>query len=114
MSGWADGYLISNGVKIHYYHTGGDMPQVVLNHGAGDDGLCWTRVAMELEKDYDVILPDARGHGKSASGHKDYSTQQRVADLAGFIQALKLDQPVVGGIPWVLTPRSTWQLNIPT
>jgi pimeloyl-ACP methyl ester carboxylesterase len=52
---------------------------------------------MELEKDYDLILPDARGHGESASGKKDYSTQARVADLAGLIQALKLDRPVVGG-----------------
>ena len=38
-----------------------------------------------------------RGHGKSASGKKDYSTQARVADLAGLLQALKLDRPVVGG-----------------
>ena len=43
------------------------------------------------------ILPDARGHGKSASGQGDYSTRQRVADLAGLIEALKLDRPVVGG-----------------
>lgn len=97
MSGQSDGYVIGNGIKIHYYRTGGDKPQVVINHGAGDDGLCWTRVAMELEKDYDVILPDARGHGKSASGKKDYSTKQRAADLAGLIQELKLEQPVVGG-----------------
>ena len=70
---------------------------MVINHGAGDDGLCWTHVVKELEHDYDVILPDARGHGKSASGKGDYSTRQRVADLAGLIAALKLDRPVVGG-----------------
>ena len=70
---------------------------MVINHGAGDDGLCWRRVALELEKDYDVILPDARGHGKSASGKKDYSSKARVADLAGLLQALKLEKPVVGG-----------------
>jgi N-formylmaleamate deformylase len=62
MSKWVDGYVTSNNIKIHYYRTGGDKPQVVINHGAGDDGLCWTRVVMELEKDYDVIMPDARGH----------------------------------------------------
>ena len=97
MPGWADGYITANSIKIHYYHTGGDKPQVVINHGAGDDGLCWSCVALELEKDYDVILPDARGHGKSASGKGEYSTAQRVADLAGIIQALKLDRPVIGG-----------------
>jgi N-formylmaleamate deformylase len=97
MSQWSDGYVMANGLRIHYYRTGGNKPPVVINHGAGDDGLCWTRIAKELEQDYDVILPDARGHGKSASGKGNYSTQQRVADLAGLIQALKLDYPVVGG-----------------
>jgi len=97
MTPWADGYITANGIKLHYYRTGGNKPQVVFNHGAGDDGLCWTHVVKELENDYDVIMTDARGHGKSDSGKRDYSTQVRVADLAGLIQALKLDRPVVGG-----------------
>ena len=97
MSKWSDGTVTANGLKIHYYRTGGDRPAVVVNHGAGDDGLCWTCVARELEQDYDVIMPDARGHGKSASGKGQYSTRQRVLDLVGLMQALKLDRPVVGG-----------------
>jgi N-formylmaleamate deformylase len=97
MPGWSDGYVNSNGLKIHYYRTGGDRPKVIFNHGAGDDGLCWTHVVKELENDYDAILLDARGHGKSASGKGDYSTAQRVEDVAGVIQALGLDRPVVGG-----------------
>jgi N-formylmaleamate deformylase len=97
MPTWSDGYVTANHIKLHYYRTGGDKPQLVLNHGAGDDGLCWTHVVKELEQEYDVILPDARGHGKSASGKGDYSTRQRVLDLLGLIEALKLDCPVVGG-----------------
>ena len=97
MPKWSDGYVTANGLRIHYYRTGGDKPPVVWNHGAWDDGLCFTRVARELEGDFDVIMVDARGHGKSGSGKKDYSTKQRVADLAGLIQALKLDRPAVGG-----------------
>lgn len=97
MSAWSEGYIDANGTQIHYYRTGGDKPPVVINHGATDDGLCWTRIALELEKDYDVILPDARGHGRSQSGRGDYATRPRVADLAGLITALKLERPVVGG-----------------
>jgi N-formylmaleamate deformylase len=97
MAKWSDGYVEANGIRIHYYRTGGDKPQVVINHGAGDDGLCWTHVVKELEKEYDVILPDARGHGKSGSGKKDYSSRARLADLVGLIQALHLEKPVVGG-----------------
>jgi len=97
MSQWTDGYVNSNGLKIHYYRTGGDKPKVVFNHGAGDDGLCWTHVVKQLENDYDVIMVDMRGHGKTGSGKGDYSTAQRVMDLTGLIQALGLDRPVVGG-----------------
>jgi N-formylmaleamate deformylase len=97
MSQWADGSVAANGIKLHYYRTGGDKPKVVINHGAGDDGLCWTHVVKELEADYDVIMPDARGHGKSGSGKGDYSNQARVTDLKRLIEALKLDRPVVGG-----------------
>jgi len=94
---WPDGYITTNGIEIHYYRTGEDKPPVVINHGAGDDGLCWTRIAKELQVDYDVILPDARGHGKSASGEGDYSTEARVKDLAALVQELDLDRPVIGG-----------------
>lgn len=97
MSPWADSFVFANGIKIHYYRTGGDKPQVVVNHGVGDDGLCWTHVVRELERDYDVIMTDARGHGMSDSGKGDYSTRARVADLIGLIETLKLDRPVVGG-----------------
>ena len=97
MANWSDGYVNSNGIKIHYYRTGGDKPKVIFNHGAGDDGLCWTHVVKELENDYDVIMPDARGHGKSSNGKGDYSTQSRVSDLVGLIKELNLDHPIIGG-----------------
>jgi len=94
---WSDGYVKANGIKVHYYRTGGDKPQVVLNHGAMDDGLCWTRVVKELEKNYDVIMFDTRGHGFSDSGEGDYESATRAKDLAEAIIALGLDKPVVGG-----------------
>ena len=97
MGSWSEGTVNANGLRIHYTRTGGDKPVVVMNHGLGDDGLCWTHVAKQLEPEYDLILPDARGHGKSASGKGNYSLQQRVADLKGIIEALKLDRPIIGG-----------------
>jgi pimeloyl-ACP methyl ester carboxylesterase len=91
MPEWFDGHVISNGMGIHHYRTGRNEFQVIFNRGAVDDGLCWTWVVNELEKDFDVIVPDARGHGKSASGKGDYFTRQRVSDLVGLIEALKHD-----------------------
>lgn len=97
MKSWSDGYVNANGIRVHYYRTGGDKPQVVLNHGAMDDGLCWTRVTKELEHDYDVIMFDARGHGFSDSGEGDYLPETRAKDLAEAIKKLGLEKPVVGG-----------------
>ncbi len=97
MKTWSNGYVNANGIRIHYYRTGGDKPPVVLNHGAMDDGLCWTRLAKALEADYDVIMLDARGHGLSDSGAGDYHPETRAKDMAEAIQGLGLDKPVVGG-----------------
>ncbi len=94
---WADGHLVVGGRRIHYSRTGGDKPPIVFNHGAMDDGLCWTRVVRELESSYDCVMVDARGHGRSDSGHGDYSSAARAADLAGVIEALGLGRPIVGG-----------------
>lgn len=97
MNTWLDAYVEVNGIKLHYYRTGGNKPQIVLNHGAMDDGLCWTRVTKELEKDFDVIMFDARGHGLSDSSGGDYLSKTRATDLAEAIIALGLNKPIVGG-----------------
>jgi pimeloyl-ACP methyl ester carboxylesterase len=97
MAEWFSGDLIANGIRIHYYRTGGNKPPLVLSHGATDDGLCWTRVTRALEADYDVIMPDARGHGLSEATESGHTSEDRAADLAAFIQALKLERPAIGG-----------------
>jgi len=97
MTDWFSGDVQTNGIKMHYYRTGGDKPPLVLSHGATDDGLCWTRVARDLESDFDVIMPDARGHGLSDAPEQGYSSAEHAADLAGLIRALGLERPAVGG-----------------
>lgn len=97
MADWASGDVLTNGIKTHYHRTGGNKPPLVLAHGATDNGLCWTRLARVLESEYDVVIPDARGHGLSDAPEGDYSAAARAADLAGVIEALGLTRPVVGG-----------------
>ncbi|HEX5416479.1 MAG TPA: alpha/beta hydrolase, partial [Chloroflexota bacterium] len=97
MSEWQSGDVVANGIKVHYYRTGGNKPPIILSHGATDDGLCWTRVTRALEAKYDVIMPDARGHGLSDAPDDGYTSVERAKDLAGLIEALGLKQPVVGG-----------------
>jgi predicted alpha/beta-fold hydrolase len=74
MAVWQSGDIEVNGLSLHYTRTGGDKPQVVLAHGFSDDGLCWTPVAELLEADYDVIMVDARGHGRSEGPEAGYGS----------------------------------------
>jgi N-formylmaleamate deformylase len=97
MGRWEDGYVTANGIRIHYTRTGGGKPPVVLCHGSTDSGLCWTPVAQALEADYDLVMPDARGHGLSDAPDGGYDHATRAADLAAFVEALRLERPVVGG-----------------
>jgi N-formylmaleamate deformylase len=97
MPGWFSGEVIANKIKVHYYRTGGDKPPLVLSSGMTDYGLCWTRAARVLEKDYDVIMADARGHGLSEAPETGYGVEDRAADLAGLVRALGLDKPVLMG-----------------
>lgn len=97
MSPWQSGDVKSNGLTLHYTRTGGAKPPVVLAHGFSDDGLCWTLVAQALEADHDVIMVDARGHGRSDAPEQGYSSADHAADLAGAIQALGLKRPAVLG-----------------
>src|SRR4029079_7250210 len=94
---WVSGDAAANGITIHYSRTGGadggGKPPLVLSHGATDNGLCWTRVARDLESDFDVIMPDARGHGLSDAPEQGYSSAEHAADLAGLIRALGLERP---------------------
>jgi pimeloyl-ACP methyl ester carboxylesterase len=97
MPNGSSGDVTANGIKIHYYRTGGDKPPLVLAHGFSDNGLCWTRVTQVLEQQYDVIMADARGHGLSDAPQEGYSSENHAADLAGLIQALDLDKPALMG-----------------
>jgi len=67
MAGWITGTCKANGIDIHYLRTGGNKPPVVLLHGLMTNGTCWSPLARTLEKDYDVVMPDARGHGNSSA-----------------------------------------------
>jgi pimeloyl-ACP methyl ester carboxylesterase len=97
ISGWQSRDVESNGIRIHYTRTGGDKPALVLAHGVTDHGLCWTSVAELLASDYDVIMVDARGHGRSEATDGGYGPATQAADLHGVIEALGLQRPILLG-----------------
>jgi len=97
MTGWTTGTCKANGIDLHYVRTGGDKPPVVLLHGLMLNGACWTPLARVLEKDYDVIMPDARGHGYSSAPNHGYCYDNLAADVVSLIDVLELATPVLLG-----------------
>ena len=97
MAPWQSGDIVVNGLTLHYTRTGGAKPPLVLAHGFSDDGLCWTPVAEALAADYDVVMVDARGHGRSAAPEQGYGSTDHATDLAGVIRDLGLKRPAVLG-----------------
>ena len=89
MQDWRQRDISSNGIRIHYYRTGGvDKPPLILAHGFTDNGLCWTRTAEALMSEFDVVMVDARNHGLSGAGPADVGSL--AADLAALVAQLEL------------------------
>lgn len=97
MAGWTTGTCKTNGIDVHYLRTGGNKPPVVLLHGLILNGACWTPLARALQEDYDVIMPDARGHGNSEAPDHGYLYDNLAADVEGLIETLDLANPVLLG-----------------
>ena len=94
---WQTGYVETNGLRVHYTRTGGNNPPLVLAHGVTDAGPCWTPVAEALAAEYDAIMVDARGHGRSDAPERGYGPAEQADDLACVIAGLGLDRPAVLG-----------------
>jgi N-formylmaleamate deformylase len=94
---YTEGDIRLNGVNIHYYRTGENKPPFVLLHGATDNGLCWTPVAEKLADRYDVIMPDAQGHGLSDRLDPDFKFGHHTTQMAALIRKLGLKKPIIMG-----------------
>jgi pimeloyl-ACP methyl ester carboxylesterase len=97
MANWTTGACKAGGADIHYLRTGGAGQSLVLLHGLSGSGACWSPVARALEGDFDVVMPDARGHGRSSAPLNGYRYDDLARDVVGLIGALKLTTPVLLG-----------------
>jgi pimeloyl-ACP methyl ester carboxylesterase len=97
MTTWIGEVCETNGISIHSLRTGGAKPPVVLLHGLMANGACWTPLARALESEFDVVMPDARGHGASTAPHHGYAYYDHASDVVGLIRGLQLSGPVLLG-----------------
>jgi pimeloyl-ACP methyl ester carboxylesterase len=60
-------------------------------------GLCWSPLARALEDEFDVVMPDSRGHGRSSAPEFGYSYDELAGDVLGLVRGLELSRPVLVG-----------------
>jgi pimeloyl-ACP methyl ester carboxylesterase len=69
---------------------GGAGPWLVLLHGAGDQAGTWNKVAPELKRHFQLLIPDLAGHGES-------DPPEGTLSLGTLLAAL---EQVLDAIPW--------------
>ena len=86
--------LDANGITINYEEWGDpEAPAVVLLHGFSADLRMWSGVVEAFARDYRVVAPDLRGHGRTSVPVElaDYTMGAYVEDLRGLLDALEIE-----------------------
>lgn len=73
-------------------------PPLLLIHGSGGTGESeWEPVIEGLAKNFHVLAPDCRGHGKTLDPRNEYTFALLANDMAEFLRVLKLSPAFVAG-----------------
>ena len=86
-------YVSNDGVRIHY-HVEGEGPPLVLQHGTSQSLEDWYSYGyvQGLKGDYQLVLVDHRGHGRSGKPHdsKSYGLDKSVSDIVAILDDLNI------------------------
>ena len=84
-------------VELYYREVGTGTPLILL-HGLTLSGLMWSPQISELSKNYRLIIPDLRGHGKSSVPDLGYSFHNYVIDIKNLFDKLNLQKAHIIGL----------------
>lgn len=86
-----------DGTSIHY-ETTGSGPVLVLLHGLGSSGRDWEYQVGPLADEYQLIIPDLPGHGRSGKPPGPYSISRLADDIAALVEEVAQPPVAVVGI----------------
>lgn len=84
----------ANAITINYEEWGDrESPAVILLHGFSSDLRMWAPTVEAFARDYRVIAPDLRGHGRTSvpPGLDSYTMEAYVDDLRCLLDALEVE-----------------------
>lgn len=89
-------YFTTNGVKLYYEIYGTGKPLLLL-HGNGQSISAFHKQIPFFEKDYQVIIPDCRGRGKSTDSDAELTYDIQASDMNNLLDHLKIDSANIIG-----------------
>ena len=95
------GYAPINGVRIWYAIFGSGEPVIMLHGGLANSNY-WGYQVPVLAKQYQVIVMDSRGHGRSTRDETPYSYHLMAMDVIG------LPENPQGGDCWLERWSDSW------
>lgn len=86
-----------NGIDLYYEVHGSGQPLLLLHGGLSSGIEQWHAHIPALADRYQVIVPDARGHGRSTDTDQPFSYAQMAEDCAALLDLLGIEQANVVG-----------------
>jgi pimeloyl-ACP methyl ester carboxylesterase len=79
-----------NGIQIYFEVHGSGEPLILL-HGFSGSSQDWMKLAGEWSTRFQLIVPDLRGHGRSAILSKPFRHQEAAEDTLALLDHLKIN-----------------------
>jgi non-heme chloroperoxidase len=89
---------LSTGLQVHYAEQGNPTGEAILFlHAYVDSWYSYSRVLPLLSTEYHAFAPDQRGHGNSEKPDCCYTADDYAADVAAFIDAVRVEKATLVG-----------------
>lgn len=88
---------LKDGSSVAYREAGSGPRTIILVHGWSFDHRLWDKVIDRFPPGHRVIAYDLRGFGQSSKPASGYDFPGFVSDLAGLMEALRIEKAVLSG-----------------
>ncbi len=98
IAGQIEQVRMPDGTSIHTVTSGKGKTTILLAHGYGFNHIEWNIIVARLNQlNYQTIVFDQRGHGKSTIGQKGISSSTMASDYKNLIEHFNLEHCILVG-----------------
>ncbi|RUX10498.1 alpha/beta hydrolase [Mesorhizobium sp. M8A.F.Ca.ET.059.01.1.1] len=92
-----EGHVEHEGARIWYATFGAGFPVILLHGGLGHSGNWGFQVPSLVERGYQVVTIDSRGHGRSTRDERPYKYELMASDVLAVMDRLQLNKAIAVG-----------------